>query len=401
MGKLLLQDLPLQGKKLLIRVDFNVPLKKDGSIADDTRILESLPTIQSALNQGAAVILMSHLGRPKSKADLQFSLGICAKRLSQLLSAPVFFATDCIGKEVEKKVADLKGGEVLLLENLRFYPAEEKPDSDPVFARELSKLADYYVNDAFGTAHRAHSSTVTITQFFPSKAAAGLLLQKEISHLTPLVTHPVRPFFAIIGGAKISTKIGVLRSLLSKVDQIFIGGAMAYTFFKAQGLSTGDSPVEDSQLPIARQFLESCGLSGVKLHLPTDLVIADSFSDKANSKIISIGQGVPDGWQGMDIGPETAAQWTSLFSSAKTILWNGPVGVFEFPLFAKGTEEIAQSLSRLSSVTTIVGGGDSVAAVAQLGLKQKFTHVSTGGGASLEFLEFGHLPGIDALSDKI
>lgn len=398
MAKLTLQDLPLKGKKVLVRVDFNVPLNKDGTISDDTRIKEAIPSIQYILDQGGCVILMSHLGRPKSKKDLQFSLGICAKRLSQMLAAPVFFAPDCIGKEVEKMAQELKGGQVLLLENLRFYPAEEDPSSDPTFAKQLSQLADFYVNDAFGTAHRKHSSTATIAQYFPGKAAMGLLMQKEINFLEPLVKNPKRPFYAIIGGAKISTKIGVLKSLLNKVDEMFIGGGMAYTFFKAQGKEIGDSIFEESCLPQANEFLQVCASKNIKLHLPLDIVIAEAFRDDANYKTIPAGEAIPKGWQGMDIGPKTSAAWIADFQKAATVFWNGPVGVFEFPHFARGTQEIAKALAELKA-TTIVGGGDSVAAINALGIQKQFTHLSTGGGASLELLEFGHLPGIDALSD--
>lgn len=397
--KLSIQDLPLSGKKVLIRVDFNVPLNKDGTIADDTRIKESLPTIQYALDKGAAVILMSHLGRPKSKKEVQFSLGICAKKLSQLISAPVLFAPDCIGKEVEKLAQELKSGEVLLLENLRYHPGEESPETNPNFAKELAKLGDFYVNDAFGTAHRNHASTATIAQYFPGKAAMGFLMKKELDFLTPLLDHPSHPFFVLIGGAKISTKIGVLKAVIKKVDALYIGGGMAFTFFKAQGIDIGDSIVEETSLADAKAILELCKNHRIPLHLPTDVVIADGFRNDATFKTIPISNGIPQGWMGMDIGPQTVQAWISDFQKASTIFWNGPFGVFEFPHFARGTHEIAKALSHLS-ITTIVGGGDSTAAIQQLQLGSKFTHVSTGGGASLEFLEFGHLPGIDALSEK-
>ena len=397
--KLTIQDLVLAGKKVLIRVDFNVPLNKDGTIADDTRIKESIPTIQHALQQGAAVILMSHLGRPKSKKDVQFSLGICAKKLSQLISAPVFFATDCVGKDVEKMVQDLKGGQVLLLENLRFYPAEENPSLDPNFAKELSKFGDFYVNDAFGTAHRKHSSTAVIAQYFPGKAAMGLLMQKEIQHLEPLLKNPQHPFFVLIGGAKISSKIGVLKSLMKKVDGLYIGGGMAFTFFKAQGIEIGDSIFEETSLLEADNLIKECQAKNIPLHFPTDLVIADGFRNDATFKTIQVSEGIPKGWMGMDMGPETIQAWSEDFQKAATLFWNGPVGVFEFPHFARGTQEMAKAIADLKA-TTIVGGGDSVAAINQLGLSSKFKHVSTGGGASLEYLELGKLPGIEALSDK-
>jgi phosphoglycerate kinase len=400
MTKLAIQDLLLTGKKVLIRVDFNVPLNKDGTIADDTRIVESLPTIQHALKQGAAVILMSHLGKPKSKKDVQFSLGICAKRLSQLISAPVLFATDCVGKDVEKMVQELKGGQVLLLENLRYYPAEEDPSADPNFAKELAKFGDFYVNDAFGTAHRKHSSTAVIDQYFPGKAAMGLLMQKEIEHLQPLLKNPAHPFYVLIGGAKISSKIGVLKALMKRVDAFYIGGGMAFTFLKAQGIEIGDSIFEEASLLEAQNLLRECEAKKVDVHLPIDVVIADGFRNDATFKTIPISEGIPKGWMGMDIGPQTAAVWAADFQKAKTVFWNGPVGVFEFPHFARGTQEMAKALAQLQA-TTIVGGGDSVSAINQLKLASKFTHVSTGGGASLEYLELGHLPGIDALSEKI
>ena len=381
-----------------MRVDFNVPLNKDGSISDDTRLRESLPSIQYILQAGGSAILMSHLGRPKNGPDPQFSLAPCAKALSKLLGRPVLMAEDCVGPIVEKMIHNLQPGHVLLLENVRFYPAEEKPSSDPLFAKQLAALGDIYVNDAFGAAHRSHSSTSTIAQFFPGKAAAGLLLQKEISFLGHLLTHPKRPFYALIGGAKISSKMGVLKSLISKVDGIFIGGGMAFTAFQAQGLNIGNSIHEDDQVPIAAEFLKECAKRQVPCWLPTDLVIADDFREDAHTKIITVANGIPDGWQGMDIGPQTLTEWKNTLQSAGTVFWNGPPGVFEFPAFAKGTEEIARTLSSLKA-TTIVGGGDSVAAINRLHLASKFTHVSTGGGASLEYIEFGHLPGIDALSD--
>jgi phosphoglycerate kinase len=399
MAKLTIQDLLLTGKKVLIRVDFNVPLNKDGTIADDTRIRESVPTIQHALQQGAAVILMSHLGRPKSKKDVQYSLGICAKKLSQLISAPVFFATDCIGKDVEKMVQDLKGGQVLVLENLRFYPAEEDPSLDANFAKELSKFGDFYVNDAFGSAHRKHSSTAVIAQYFPGKAAMGLLMQKEILHLEPLLKKPARPFFVLMGGAKISSKIGILKSLIKKIDALYVGGGMAFTFLKALGIDIGDSIVEETALLEAKNISLECQAGKIPLQLPIDIVIADGFRNDATFKTVRVTDGIPKGWMGMDIGPETVKAWVTDFQKAATLFWNGPVGVFEFPHFARGTQEMAKAIAELKA-TTIVGGGDSVAAINTQGLSSKFTHVSTGGGASLEYLELGKLPGIEALSDK-
>ncbi len=391
-----LQDLSLSGKRVLLRVDYNVPLNEDGSILDDTRIRESIPSIQYILDHGGSVILISHLGRPKEGFDPNLSLRCCVQPLSTLLNRPIEMAEDCIGENVEKKAKDLKPGQVLLLENLRFHAAEENPSLDPSFAEKLSKLADLYVDDAFATAHRKHSSTVTIASFFPHRTAAGFLIQKEIEFLQPLISHPKKPFYAIIGGAKISTKIGVLKALLSKIDGIFIGGAMAFTFFKAQGIAIGDSLCEKEHIPTAREFLKLCKEQNCALFLPQDLRIADAFKNEANQRLISIEEGIPDKWQGMDIGPQTIETWKKHLSPAQTIFWNGPLGVFEFPAFAKGTEAIATFLSTLSA-TTIIGGGDSVAAIQKLGLGKQFSHLSTGGGASLEYLEFGHLPGIDVL----
>lgn len=382
--KLSLKDLPVKGKRVLMRVDFNVPIEK-GKITDDSRIKASLPSIEYVLKKGGCLILMSHLGRPKGKeADL--TLAPCAKRLSELLKKPVQMASDCVGPEVERMASELEPGQVLLLENLRFHPEEEKPENG--FVQKLAKLGDCYVNDAFGTAHRAHASTALIAKFFPGKSAMGFLMEKEVDALTPLLKKAERPFYAIIGGAKISTKIGVIKKLLDLVDELFIGGGMTYTFLKAQGIPIGDSLNEEAEV-----------VRSPKIHLPVDIVIADGFSNEARSKIVGIKEGIPAGWQGMDIGPETVKKWGEELKSASTIFWNGPVGVFEMPNFAEGTRGIAEILAK-AHAKTIVGGGDSVAAVQQMGLGKKMTHLSTGGGASLEFLEFGHLPGIDALTDK-
>lgn len=399
MPKLKIQDLSVQGKRVLVRVDFNVPLTKEGAIADDTRIKETLPTIQYILNQRGSVILMSHLGRPKSKRDLHSSLGICAKRLSQLIAAPVFFATDALSKETEKMARDLKSGQILLLENLRFYPAEENPTSDPNFAKSLAALGDCYVDDAFASAHRAHSSITSIPQFFPYQSALGLLMQKEISYLEPLITNPAHPFFAILGGAKISTKLGLLISLLSQVDAFFIGGAMAYTFLKAQGIEIGDSLFEESCLSKAETFLTSAQRQKKTVYLPEDIVIANAFRNDAAYKVISAKEGIPQGWQGLDIGPKTIQKWTPLLKQARLCFWNGPLGVFEFPHFSRGTQEIAKAIASLKA-TTIVGGGDSLAAIHSLNIAQNFSHLSTGGGATLEYLELKTLPGIEALSQR-
>jgi phosphoglycerate kinase len=397
MSKLKLQELDLKGKKVLMRVDFNVPMNKDATIADDTRIKESLPSIQYILKNGGSAILMSHLGRPKAP-DPKLSLAPCAKALSAYLGFPVLMADDCVGEKVEKMAKELKPGQVLLLENLRFYPAEEKPSQDPSFAKKLASLGDVYVNDAFGAAHRSHSSTATITQYFPGKAAAGLLIQKEIEQLSPLLK-PKKPFYAIIGGAKISTKLGVLKSLISKAEGIFIGGGMAFTFFLAQKMKIGASLHEEDQVPAAADFLKECREKNVACWLPKDLIIADAFRDDAKSKRILSTDGIPDGWQGMDIGPQTLEEWGKALQNGAVVFWNGPLGVFEFPHFAKGTEGIAKILSSLNAVT-VVGGGDSVSAINKLGLNSSFSHISTGGGAALEFIEYGRLPGIDALSDS-
>ncbi len=400
MEKLSVKDLDVAGKRALIRVDFNVPLDKAGNITDDTRIRASLPTIQWVLEQGGSVVLMSHLGRPKGERKPEFSLRPCAIRLQELLGTPVAFAPDCIGESTLKKAKDLKPKEILLLENLRFYKAEEKPETDPSFAKQLSELGDIYINDAFGTAHRAHSSTATIAKYFPKKAAAGFLLQKEIDFLgKALLENPKRPFFALIGGSKISSKMGVLKALSSKVDALFIGGGMAYTFFKAQGQSIGNSLHEDDLLEEAKAFLAHCKAHNIELYLPQDIVLADAFNENAHTKIVSAQEGIPDGWQGMDIGPATLKAWAAPLAKAKTVFWNGPVGVFEMPPFAKGTNALATLLASLHA-TTVIGGGDSVAAINKLGMENRFSHLSTGGGASLELIEFGHLPGIDALTNK-
>lgn len=398
--KLSMTDLPLRGNKVLMRVDFNVPLDENQKITDDTRIVASLPSIKHALSQGASIILMSHLGRPKGERKAEFSLKPCAERLSQLLGQPVLFADDCVGSEVEDKVAYLQPGQVLLLENLRFHKAEEKPESDPSFAKQLAGLGDVYIDDAFGTAHRAHSSTATITQYFPGRAAAGLLLQKEIEFIGEKLLKPKRPSVAIIGGAKISSKLGVIKSLLKKVDQLLIGGGMAFTFFKALGYSIGDSIHEEDMLHEARSILDSIKNHKDKLLLPVDILIANAMSEVAETRIIDPVNGIPAGYQGVDIGPETVKLFTQALQKASTVLWNGPVGVFEIPNFAKGTRAIAEAVSKLNA-TTIVGGGDSIAALQQMKLADKITHLSTGGGATLEYIEFGTLPGIEALSPKV
>lgn len=390
MGKLQLKDLSLKGKRVLMRVDFNVPIDH-GVLGDDTRIRAALPSIEFVLNQGASLILMSHLGRPEGKPDPRFSLAPCAKKLSEMIHRQVIMAPGWDWDWIDKKAFGLKEGQILFLENLRFEPGEEKPDLFPSFTQKLAKLADIYVNDAFGTAHRAHASTAAIAKFFPNASAMGFLMQKEIEELSSLLTNPKRPFDAIIGGAKISSKIKMIQKLLSRIDLLFIGGAMAFTFFKAEGIPIGNSLCEDPSL--VRD------LPKTSLRLPKDIVITQSISCNAHHKTILAQEGIPPGWQGVDIGPQTATQWSSELQKAKTIFWNGPVGVFETPPFDQGTQKIAECLSQIKA-KTIVGGGDSVAAIEKMGLQKKFSHLSTGGGASLEFLESGHLPGIDALSDK-
>lgn len=388
-----ISDLDIAENRVLVRVDFNVPLDKAGKITDDTRIVASLPTIKYIIENEGKVILASHLGRPKGKTP-EFSLAPVAKRLSELLKKPVQMAPDSVGPEVEKLVGEMKPGDVLLLENVRFYPSEEKPESNPDFAKKLASLADIYINDAFGTAHRAHSSTTTVAKYFPGKCAPGYLLEKEIDFLGSALKNPKRPFAAIIGGAKVSTKIGVLSALCQKVDILMIGGGMAYTFLKAKGIPIGDSPVENDMLEIAEKILNST----TKIYLPKDIVAATRFDKDAPFKTFNIPSGIPDGYQGMDTGEKTLNEWITILKSAKTILWNGPVGVFEMPNFAKGTNRLAEALAEMKGAVTIVGGGDSVAAVQEAGLADSFSHVSTGGGASLEYVEFGTLPGIEALA---
>ncbi len=394
--KLKLEDLPLQGKKVLMRVDFNVPMKL-GKILDDSRIRATLPSIEKILEKGAALILMSHLGRPEGKKDKTFSLAPIAKHLGELLHQEVFFAEDCIGPEAEKKAQKLKPKEILLLENLRFYPAEEDPKQDPSFAKKLSQLADFYVNDAFGAAHRAHSSITEVPKYFPNKSAAGCLMQKEIFFLSGLLETPKHPFFAIIGGAKLSSKMGVVLQLLQKVDRLFLGGGMVFPFLQAQNIPIGSSLSEQALVPKIQALFKEKQIKD-KIRLPVDLVVADSFTNDATTRIVSTKDGVPEHWQGLDIGPKTCQVWKEELPTAATIFWNGPLGVYEFPKFSTGTDSIATALASLSS-TRIVGGGDSLASIAKLDLSGRFTHLSTGGGASLELIEEGHLPGIDALSN--
>lgn len=389
-NKKTVRDIDVKGKKVFVRVDFNVPVK-DGVVGDDTRIRAALPTIQYLLDQGAAVILASHLGRPKGGPDPKYSLKPVADYLANLLGKPVAFAEDCIGPAAEAAAMALKPGEVLVLENTRFHPEEEKNDEG--MSRAMAKLADVYVNDAFGTAHRAHASTAGIAAFLP--AVAGFLLEKEIKYLGQAIDEPKRPFVAILGGAKISDKIGVIKNLLKKADTILIGGGMANTFFKAQGYPMGDSLVEEEALETARQLLAE---GKDKIRLPVDVVIADKFDAEAESRVMPVGP-VPEGWRILDIGPETVAAYGKVISGAGTVVWNGPMGVFEFPRFAEGTFGIAKAVAS-SGAISVIGGGESVAAINQSGLADKITHISTGGGASLEMLEGLELPGVAALLDK-
>jgi phosphoglycerate kinase len=394
MYKLKLTDLSLTHERVLMRVDFNVPLNKEGTIANDARIIAALPSIRYVLDHGASLILMSHLGRPEGKIDPKASLAPCAERLAQLLNRPVLFAPDCVGPQVEEMASKLAFGSVLLLENVRFHRGEEHPEQEPNFVKNLAKLGTIYINDAFGTAHRAHASTALITHYFPHKSAMGLLIEKELSHLKPLLTHPKRPFYALIGGAKISSKAGVLKNLFPKIDALFIGGAMAFAFLKAQAISIGDSLCESKDVTTAEELLKLAAKLHLSIHLPLDFMAS---KDHAAPTVFS--SGIPNGWKGMDIGPATIAEWTKAFKNASTLFWNGPLGVFEHPPFDTGTKAIARTLSH-SLAQVIIGGGETVAAIEDMGLSSKFSHLSTGGGASLEFLEFGHLPGIDALSDK-
>jgi phosphoglycerate kinase len=398
--KLSIRDLDLSNKKALIRVDFNVPIE-NGHITDDSRIRASLPTIQYVLDHGGAVILMSHLGRPKGAQEPQFSLTPCAKRLAELLHQPVKMAPDCYGPEVEKMAQELQPGEVLVLENLRFHQGEEKPEEEPNFVSGLAHLGDVYINDAFGSAHRAHASTTTIAQFFPGRAAMGLLMEKEVSYLGSALLNPERPFCAILGGAKISTKFKVIEALMQKADVLLVGGAMAYTFFKAENIPIGQSLVENDFLGVARELMDVSTQSRCHILLPRDFVVARQIRPQAEHKIVKVGEDIPEGFQGVDIGPETIRRYTEEIKKAATIFWNGPLGVFECPPFDHGTRAIAQALADSDSATTIVGGGDSTAALEQAGLADCMSHVSTGGGAALEYIEFGRLPGIQALSDRL
>lgn len=395
MSKLSIRDLPLKGQRVFLRVDFNVPLDDSGAITDETRIRASLPTLRYALERGARLILASHLGRPKGRPDPRMSLRPVAQRLGELLGRPVAFAADCVGPEAEQAGAALSDGAAVLLENLRFHPEEEKNDAE--FARRLAALADVYVNDAFGSAHRAHASTEGITHWL-RPCAAGLLMEKELEYLGKAVENPPRPYVAIVGGAKVSDKIDLLRNLLKLADTVLVGGAMAYTFLKAQGIEVGRSRVEEDKLNLANELLRSAAEQNKALCLPVDHVVADRFDASASPEIVK-GAAIPAGRLGLDIGPATRSRYAQEIARAQTVVWNGPMGVFEMPPFAEGTLAIARAVAA-SPALSIVGGGDSVAAVNQAGVADRITHVSTGGGASLEFLSGMKLPGVEALTDR-
>ncbi|MBW4539333.1 MAG: phosphoglycerate kinase [Myxacorys chilensis ATA2-1-KO14] len=387
----------LQGKRVLVRADFNVPLDEQGNITDDTRIRAALPTIQALTSKGAKVILSSHFGRPKNGPEDKYRLTPVGNRLSEVLGKPVTKCNDCIGDEVNATVNAMQPGDVVLLENVRFYKEEEK--NDPGFAQKLASIADLYVNDAFGTAHRAHASTEGVTKFL-KPSVAGLLIEKELEYLQSAIENPQRPLAAIVGGSKVSSKITVIETLLDKVDKLLIGGGMVFTFYKARGLNVGKSLVEEDKLDLARALEAKAKEKGVDLLLPTDVVVADNFAPDANAQTVSV-ENIPDGWMGLDIGPDSVKTFQQALSQCKSVIWNGPMGVFEFDKFAAGTEAIARTLAELTpkGTITIIGGGDSVAAVEKVGLADQMSHISTGGGASLELLEGKELPGIAALDE--
>lgn len=397
MNKLTIDKVDLKNKRVLVRVDFNVPLDENLNITDDTRIVESLPTIKKIIAEGGKAILMSHLGRPKGGPNPKYSLKPTAKRLSELLGKEIKLAPDCIGEEVKSMVNQMQNGDVLIIENVRFHPEEEK--NDPEFAKQLAELGDVYVNDAFGSAHRAHASTEGVTKFININSA-GYLMQKELEYLGTAVTNPKRPYTAILGGAKISGKIDVINNLLDKVDTLIIGGGMAFTFFKAQGKEIGKSLLEEEKIELAKEVLQKVKSSGVKFLLPVDVIVASEFKNDSPASIVNV-DSIPSDKMGLDIGPETIKLFKEEILKSKTVVWNGPMGVFEFDNFAKGTFAIAEALAEATSkgAITVIGGGDSAAAIAKAGLKDKVSHVSTGGGASLEFLEGKILPGVAALND--
>lgn len=394
LNKMTIEDVQVKGKKVLVRCDFNVPLDADKNITDETRINAALPTIRYLLDNGAAVILCSHLGRPKGEFNMKYSLAPVAKRLSEKLGFEVKLAKDVIGPDAKKLAAEVEPGKAVLLENVRFHAEEEK--NDPAFAKELASMAELYVSDAFGTVHRAHASTAGVADYLP--AVAGYLIGKELNFLGNAVETPVRPFVAILGGAKVKDKIGVITNLLEKVDTLIIGGGMAYTFSKAMGGEIGDSLLDEERIDLAREMMKTAEAKGVKFLLPVDTVIANDFDNPTEIKTVEAGK-IPEGFQGLDIGPKTIELFSDAVKNAKTVVWNGPMGVFEKPEFAKGTLAIATAMAE-SGATTIIGGGDSAAAVTQMGLAPKMSHISTGGGASLEFLEGKVLPGVACLKDK-
>ncbi len=394
MAKKTVRDIDVTGKRVLVRVDFNVPLDKSGRVSDATRIRAAIPTIDYLIQQKSKVILCSHLGRPKGKVDEKYKMDPAASRLSELLGRPVKKVDDCVGEVPRSAIEQMQGGDVVLLENLRFYPEEEK--NDEAFAKELAALADIYVNDAFGTAHRAHASTEGVTEFLP--AVAGFLMEKELDMLGRLLANPEHPFVAIIGGAKVSDKIAVLSNLLEKVDTLIIGGGMANTFLKAQGLNIGKSLLEADKTDMAKNLMREARSKGVHLLLPVDVVVAPGAAPDAEPKTVPVDK-IPAEWMALDIGPETVGDFAEVLKTARTVVWNGPMGVFEMKPFAGGTEAIARELSRVEGIT-VVGGGDSVAAVRKAGVADLITHISTGGGAALEFLEGKQLPGVVALLDK-
>ncbi len=401
MNKKTITDIDVAGKKVLMRVDFNVPITPEGGVGDDTRISAAIPSIKHVLDQGGSVVLMSHLGRPKGKPAPEYSLAPVAKDLSAKLGLAVQFAADCVGEEAVAKAGALKAGEVLLLENLRFHAEEEGKgtplEAQEAFAKKLAALGEVYVNDAFGTAHRAHASMAGVTKFFEN-SVAGFLLEKEITYLAKTLEAPEHPFVAIIGGAKISGKIDVIVNLMDKVDTLLIGGGMAYTFFKAMGQKIGGSIHEDDKMELALKIMEDAKAKGVQFLLPVDNVIGDDFSESANTQVVE-GE-IPDGWEGMDIGPKTSALFAAEIAKAKTVIWNGPMGCFEMKPFAAGTNTVAQAVADNAGCISIIGGGDSVSAIKKAGLDDKITHISTGGGASLELMEGKQLPGLLALTDK-
>ncbi len=394
MNKQTIRDVDVHGRRVLVRVDFNVPMDKSGQITDDTRIQAALPTINDLADRGARVVLVSHLGRPKGGPEARYSLAPVAARLSSLLGKEVKQAPDCIGPEVEAMVNALAPGDVLMLENVRFHTAEEK--NDPEFAAQLARLGDVYVNDAFGTAHRAHASTAGVASYLP--AVAGLLMEKEITVMGKALAEPERPFVAIIGGAKVSDKIGVVKNLLAKVDTLIIGGGMANTFLRARGYAMGKSLVEEDKVDLAAELMAQAATKGVQLLLPTDLVVAAAMAADAERRVVPANE-VPEGWMALDIGPVTAESYRQTIATGKTVVWNGPMGVFELEPFARGTEEIARAVAECPGIT-IIGGGDSVAAVEKAGVADRITHISTGGGASLEFLEGRSLPGVEVLAAR-